>query len=62
MFLNNWRKPWWVVFSLVWVVMFVVLVSYGYERDSAARIAVAVAAVASAATWGVLRVLRRPSP
>ncbi len=62
MFFNNWRKPWWAVFFVGWIVTVSVARAYGYDPQTSVRIALAVAAIAAGATWGAIRLFWPPSP
>ncbi|MBM4416542.1 MAG: hypothetical protein FJ035_10005 [Chloroflexi bacterium] len=49
------RQPWWLGFTLTWVVVATVLVGRGWSPTSAARIALLAAALVAAALWLGLR-------
>ena len=49
------RQPWWLAFTLTWVIVAAVLVERGMSSTSAARIALLAAALVAAVLWLALR-------
>ncbi|MSQ35784.1 MAG: hypothetical protein EXR63_01390 [Dehalococcoidia bacterium] len=49
------RQPWWLAFTLTWVVVAAALVARGMSSTSAARIALLAAALVAAVVWLALR-------
>ncbi|RLT44526.1 MAG: hypothetical protein DWI58_00450 [Chloroflexi bacterium] len=63
MLVNNWRRPWWIVFTIVWVGTFALLAArFEIEPLWAARYALAIASLAALGTWWALRARPEPPP
>jgi hypothetical protein len=56
------RQPWWLAFTVTWVVVAAMLVASGMSSTGAARIALLAAALVAAVLWLALRNrVRRPA-